>query len=83
MTSKLLVERGCYERGCACTNYGVNEDLVCMVELSFIFQKLNKIIDSCSDVKRERGIHQDAKDLATFVIRDINLFIQEMTDEKV
>lgn len=33
---------------------------------------LEKIIDGCSEVKKNPKIHKDAKDLATLVIKDCN-----------
>jgi hypothetical protein len=33
---------------------------------------MERIIDGCQNVKGEEDIHQDAKDLATHVLRDCN-----------
>jgi hypothetical protein len=33
---------------------------------------IEKIIDGCSEVKKNPEIHKDAKDLATLVIKDCN-----------
>ena len=41
--------------------------------------RLEKIINSCTDVKQERDIHKDAKDLASLVIRDLNILIKDIT----
>jgi hypothetical protein len=43
-------------------------------------QTLEKMIEGCRNVKEDNRLHKDAKDLATFVIKDCNnllLFIKE------
>lgn len=44
---------------------------------------IEKIIDGCSEVKKNPEIHKDAKDLATLVIKDCNDALdvfQKLTD---
>ena len=43
-------------------------------------ETLKEIIEGCRNVKEDSGVHKDAKDLATLVIKDCNtllLFIKE------
>ena len=43
-------------------------------------QTMEKMIEGCRNVKQERGIHDDAKSLATQVIKDCNtllIFLKE------
>ena len=35
-----------------------------------------KIITGCEDVRAEKDVHKDAKDLATLVIKDCNNLLQ-------
>jgi len=39
---------------------------------------MERIIDGCQNVKGEEDIHQDAKDLATHVLRDCNNVLRLM-----
>lgn len=39
---------------------------------------LEKIIDGCSEVKKNPKIHKDAKDLATLVIKDCNDALEKL-----
>ena len=47
---------------------------------------IEKIIDGCSEVKKNPKIHKDAKDLATLVIKDCNDALKKewvgLTDEE-
>jgi hypothetical protein len=43
-------------------------------------QTIEKMMEGCRNVKQERGIHDDAKSLATEIIRDCNtllMFVKE------
>ena len=43
-------------------------------------QTVEKIIEGCENVREDKGLHKDAKDLAKLVIQDCNgllLFIKE------
>jgi hypothetical protein len=43
-------------------------------------QTMEKMIEGCRNVKQKRGVHDDAKSLATQVIRDCNtllMFVKE------
>jgi hypothetical protein len=48
---------------------------------------IEKIIDGCSEVKKNPKIHKDAKDLATLVIKDCNDALKKewvsLTDEEI
>ena len=46
-----------------------------------IIEHLDQIIQSCRDVKSEDKIHKDAKELASFVIRDCNLLKQKINQD--
>ena len=39
-------------------------------------QTVEKIIEGCRNVKEDKGLHKDAKDLATLVIKDCNNLLQ-------
>jgi len=44
--------------------------------------KLNKMIEGCRNVKGEKGIHEDAKNLATAVIRDCYAMLRTINGEE-
>lgn len=48
---------------------------------------IEKIIDGCREVKKDSGIHEDAKKLATLVIKDCNDALKKewvgLTDEDI
>jgi hypothetical protein len=48
---------------------------------------IEKIIDGCREVKKDSGIHEDAKKLATLVIKDCNDALKKewvgLTDEEL
>lgn len=39
---------------------------------------MERMIDGCQNVKNEKDIHQDAKDLATHILRDCNNILSLM-----
>jgi hypothetical protein len=47
-------------------------------------QTVEQMIEGCRNIKEDKTIHKDAKDLATLVIKDCNnllMFIKENADE--
>ena len=44
-------------------------------------QTMEKMIDGCRNVKEDRRIHNDAKLLATEIIRDCNTLLMFVKDE--
>lgn len=48
-----------------------------------IIVRLKEIIGGCRSVKEDRSVHQDAKDLATAVIRDCNKTIANIRGERL
>ena len=45
-------------------------------------QTMEKMIEGCRNVKQERGIHDDAKSLATEIIRDCNTLLMFVKEEE-
>lgn len=46
-----------------------------------IAEHLEKIVQSCRDVRETKGIHEDAKSLASLVIRDCNQLRRKVDPE--
>jgi len=52
-----------------------------MTDYQKFLTRLDSIIESCAEVKKERGIHEDAKQLASFVIRDCKNLKNELVED--
>lgn len=46
-----------------------------------VLEHLLQIIQSCKDVREDKKIHEDAKSLASLVIRDCNLLRRKIDPE--
>jgi hypothetical protein len=46
-----------------------------------VIEHLDQIIQSCRDVKADDKVHEDAKSLASLVIRDCNLLKRKIDPE--
>jgi hypothetical protein len=45
-------------------------------------QTIEEIIEGCRSVKEDKGVHKDAKDLATLVIKDCNNLLRFIKEEQ-
>jgi hypothetical protein len=57
-----------------------------MTDYQKILEGLDEIIESCREVRKEQGVHEDAKQLASYVIRDCknlkNKLVEDFLDKK-
>jgi rubrerythrin len=54
----------------------VRGDAISRIVSKRVKEILEKMITGCNDVKSEDGIHKDAKDLSTLIIKDCNKAIK-------
>ncbi len=51
-----------------------------MNELQNIYEKCMEIYEGCENIKQEKGIHEDAKDLARMVRKDLKSVFQDLNE---
>lgn len=75
----MIVEKACWERGCACYDARFDEGVeASSLPVSDLVDIFESIIEGCQNVKATDDVHKDAKSLATCVIRDCNKAIRRI-----
>jgi len=78
----MIVEKACWERGCACYDHRFDEGVrVNDLSNDDLIEMFENIIEGCRSVKNTNDIHKDVKTLATLVIRDCNIAIRKIKGE--